>query len=63
MYQKLYLWHTEEIKKLESRLVETNNPDKKKRIEIVQKRLIVERRRIKKIYPESFVDDKFDAKF
>ena len=63
MYQKLYRWHTEEIKKLESKLVETNNQEKKKRIEIVQKRLIVERRRIKKIYPESFVEDEFDAKF
>lgn len=63
MYQKLYQWHTEEIKNLELKLVETNNSDKKKRIEIVQKRLIVERRRIKKIYPENFIEDEFDTKF
>ena len=63
MYQKLYQWHTEEIKKLELVLGETKDEDKKKRVEIVQKRLIVERRRIRKIYPESFAEDKYDAKF
>ena len=63
MYQKLYQWHTEEIKKLESKITESKDEDKKKRIGIVQKRLIVERRRIKKIYPENFKEDKYDAKF
>ena len=63
MYQKLYRWHTEEIRKLESKLEEIKDEEKKKRVEIVQKRLIVERRRIKKIYPESFQEDKYDLKF
>ncbi len=63
MYQKLYRWHTKEIRELESKLQEINDEDKKKRVEIVQKRLIVERRRIRKIYPESFQDDKYDSKF
>ena len=63
MYQKLYRWHTGEIRELESKLVETKDGGKKKRVEIVQKHLIVERRRIRKIYPEIFVEDKYDAKF
>ena len=63
MYQKLYRWHTEEIKKLEPKLAETKEGDKKKRVEIVQKRLIVERRRIRKIYPEIFDEDTYDSKF
>ena len=63
MYQKLYRWHTDEIRKLESKLDTIKDEDKKKRVEIVQKRLIVERRRIKKIYPEVFDADRYDAKF
>lgn len=62
MYQKLYNWHCDELDKLELKLKDTSSPNERKSIITVQKRLVVERKRIRKIYPEeSFRQDKFDA--
>ena len=61
MYEKLYKWHTEEIKKLDLEL-EITTGEKQKRIKIVENRLIVERKRIRKIYPEIFSEDEFDSR-
>jgi len=62
MYQKLYKWHCDELDKLESKLQDATNLKERKSIITVQKRLVVERKRIRKIYPEeAFIEDKFDA--
>lgn len=61
MYKKLYQWHTEEIQKLDSELTKTTG-EEQKRIRVVENRLIVERKRIRKIYPETFSEDEFDSR-
>lgn len=61
MYQELYKWHTNELEKLEGKLSQTSNQNSCKTIKIVQKRLVVERKRIRKIYPEEFTEDKYDS--
>ena len=61
MYQKLYEWHTREIQEMDVKASQTTDIEEKKKIQTVEKRLIVERKRIRKIYPEEFREDKFDT--
>ena len=61
MYQKLYQWHTKEIQEIDSKASHTTDIEEKKKMQIVEKRLIVERKRIRKIYPEEFSEDEFDS--
>ena len=61
MYKKLYQWHTTEIKNLDDKRSKTTDREEQKKIETVEKRLIVERKRIRKIYPEEFTGDGFDS--
>ena len=60
MYEKLFEWHTKEIQDYDAKRTKATGNERKK-IEIVEKRLIVERKRIRKIYPEEFNEDEFDA--
>ena len=60
MYEKLYDWHTREIQSYDKKRLTATGQEQKK-IETVEKRLIVERKRIRKIYPEEFKEDGFDA--
>jgi len=62
IYQKLYQWHTNEIQKIDSKLSKAKDQEELKKIKVVENRLIVERRRIRKIYPEEFDEDEFDTK-
>ncbi|MDX1533092.1 MAG: hypothetical protein R3230_02680 [Nitrosopumilaceae archaeon] len=62
MYQKLYEWHTKEIVKLDLELSKMEDSIEKKRKSIVEKRLIVERKRIRKIYPDEFSEDEYDSR-
>ena len=60
MYQKLYEWHTKEIQEMDTKASQATDVEEEKKIQIVEKRLIVERKRIRKIYPEEFSEDEFD---
>ena len=62
-FRHLYRWHTNELARLEQRWLETNDADQRNRIEQVQRTLIDERARIRRMYPNRFQEDIFDAKF